>query len=80
MNISIMTGIRKIYPTQAIALTNRQQALFDKIKLDGSITMANAVYFTQSTYKKVRNDLALLKLRELVSVKRIGSRNVFSAV
>ena len=80
MNISIMTAIRKIYPTNTSTISKRQQSLLDKIKADGSITIAEAIKFTNGTYKMVRGDLALLKSRELVSSERIGARSVFSSL
>ena len=78
MNIPIMTSIRKIYPKETVSLTDRQQSLLDKIKLDGSITTAAAISFTKGTAKTVRNDIARLKILELISVSQVGARYVFS--
>jgi DeoR/GlpR family transcriptional regulator of sugar metabolism len=75
-----MEGIRKIYPAQPITLNERQQALFDKIKRDGTITIDKAIQFSNGTYKTVRNDLAALTMRELISSSRVGSRNIFTPV
>lgn len=82
MNISMMTSIRKIYPSKISTKTisKRQQNLLDKITADGSITIAEAIKFSNGTYKTVRGDLALLKSRELISSQRIGARSVFSSL